>query len=174
MEPIIPILGFAAFSGTGKTTLLTQLIPLLRERGLRLGVIKRSHHGFEIDAPGKDSHTLCQAGAMQMLIVSAHRTVLLTEHTTRPTLGMLLKGFQDMRLDLILVEGCRRHMIPKFELHRPSLGHPLLCIGDPAIVAVATDDALPRYIPVPLLDLNDPVAIAAFILERLDAFSKTQ
>lgn len=169
MAPIVPVLGFAAFSGTGTTTLLTQLIPLLRERGLRVGVIKRSHHGFEIDAPGKDSHTLRQAGAMQMLIVSARRTVFLTEHATGRTLGMLLRGLQDTRLDLILVEGCRRHIIPKIELHRPSLGHPLLCIDDPVIVAVATDAALPRYITVPLLDLNDPVAIAAFILERLNA-----
>lgn len=156
MAPIVPVLGFAAFSGTGTTTLLTQLIPLLRERGLRVGVIKRSHHGFEIDAPGKDSHTLRQAGAMQMLIVSARRTVFLTEHATGRTLGMLLRGLQDTRLDLILVED------------HPSLGHPLLCIDDPAIVAVATDAALPRYITGPLLDLNDPVAIAAFILERLN------
>ncbi|MGL4795486.1 MAG: molybdopterin-guanine dinucleotide biosynthesis protein B, partial [Aeromonas jandaei] len=66
--PTLPLLGFAAWSGTGKTTLLEQLIPLLTGRGLRIGVLKHAHHDFDIDQPGKDSYRLRKAGAQQMMV----------------------------------------------------------------------------------------------------------
>jgi len=58
-----PVLGIAGWSGSGKTTLLERLIPALARRGVRVGVIKQTHHDFELDRPGKDSHRLRQAGA---------------------------------------------------------------------------------------------------------------
>ncbi len=58
----VPLLGFAAYSGTGKTTLLTRLIPLLKAQGLRVGVIKHAHHKVDVDKPGKDSYELRKAG----------------------------------------------------------------------------------------------------------------
>lgn len=75
----VPILGFAAFSGTGKTTLLTQLIPILKQKGLRIGLIKHSHHDFQIDQPGKDSFRLREAGASPVMLVSTHRRAIITE-----------------------------------------------------------------------------------------------
>ncbi|MBT4451310.1 MAG: molybdopterin-guanine dinucleotide biosynthesis protein MobB, partial [Gammaproteobacteria bacterium] len=69
-----PVIGFSAFSGTGKTTLLKKIIVLLRERDIRLAVIKHAHHDFEIDHPGKDSFELRKADAYQMLISSGKRT----------------------------------------------------------------------------------------------------
>ncbi|HSN22716.1 MAG TPA: molybdopterin-guanine dinucleotide biosynthesis protein B, partial [Methylomicrobium sp.] len=74
-----PILGFAAPSGTGKTTLLTQLIPLLKQQGLRVGLIKHSHHSFDIDHPGKDSHRLRMAGASPVMLVSRYRYAIMHE-----------------------------------------------------------------------------------------------
>ncbi len=161
-----PLLGFCAFSGTGKTTLLTKLIPLMRERGLRLGVIKHAHHSFDVDQPGKDSYRLRHAGAEQMLIASRRRLALMRELDDlrrEPTLSDLLPYLDGAGLDLILVEGFKRAPLPKIELHRPSLGHPLMHPQDPNVIAVASDAPLTPTRPLPLLDLNRPEAILAFI-----------
>ena len=48
-----PLIGFAAFSGTGKTTLLLQLLPILTAQELNIAVIKHAHHRFDVDHPGK-------------------------------------------------------------------------------------------------------------------------
>jgi molybdopterin-guanine dinucleotide biosynthesis protein B len=79
MKPFLPVLGFAAFCGTGKTTLLRKLIPLLSQQELRVGMIKHAHHDFDIDIPGEDSYELRKAGAPQVLVVSARRWALITE-----------------------------------------------------------------------------------------------
>jgi len=161
----IPVLGFVAASGTGKTTLLTELIPLLKQDGLRIGLIKHSHHDFEIDQPGKDSFRLRKAGASPVMLVSRYRRAIITEFTPEqePRLDDQLKQLDQSELDLILVEGFRTEQFPKIELHRPSLEKPLLYPNDPDIIAIATDAALdvPDYLPQ--LELNRPEMIAAFI-----------
>lgn len=113
-KPIMPllrpfVLGFAAYSGTGKTTLLTQLIPLLKNHGLRVGAIKHSHHDFEIDYPGKDSHSLRSAGASPVMIVSPYRRVVITEFEQSKEIELQdqLKLLTEEPLDLILIEGWR-------------------------------------------------------------------
>lgn len=165
---LIPVLGFAAASGTGKTTLLTALIPILRRQGLRVGLVKHSHHDFEIDQPGKDSFRLRKAGASPVLLVSKFRRAMITEFSPaeEPRLADQLKQFDSSELDLILVEGFRTEKFPKIELHRAGLGKPLLYPDDPDIIAIATD--LPLETPSPLvrLDLNRPDLIAEFIQNR--------
>ena len=166
-----PLLGFSAFSGTGKTTLLTKLIPLLVAQDVRLAVVKHAHHNFDIDHPEKDSYELRHAGASQMLISSARRWALmheLDEQETEYSLAKLLDQIDHQQADLILVEGFKKEPIPKIELHRPNLGHPLLCLQDEHIIAVATDDdvAIPRGLPV--LELNKPQEIGAFIRQTFD------
>lgn len=160
-----PVLGFAAFSGVGKTTLLKRLIPLLSGQGVRIGMVKLSHHHFDIDIPGKDSYELRQAGAGQVLIASTQRWAMVTERMepAEPVLDELLAHLDQGGLDLILVEGFRHKAFPKIELHRPSLGHPALYMSDPNILAVAADGPLPEPTNLPLLDLNDPAGIAGFI-----------
>ena len=163
----VPILGFAAFSGTGKTTLLTQLIPLLQTHSLRVGLIKHSHHNFEIDHPGKDSYRLRKAGASQIMMVSRYRRAVITEfpEAIEPHLFDQLPYFDQSRVDIILVEGFKREHFPKIELHRPSLNKPLLFPNDDAIIAIARDAPLSDPVPIPQLDLNRPDEIAAFILD---------
>ncbi|ROR32319.1 molybdopterin-guanine dinucleotide biosynthesis protein MobB [Inmirania thermothiophila] len=163
-----PVLGIAAYSGTGKTTLLVRLVPLLKRRGLRLGVVKHAHHDFEIDYPGKDSYEVRKAGAEQVLVASRHRWALVTEmgDTGEPPLDALLERLDRHRLDLVLVEGFKHGRFPKIELHRPVLGRPLLCLEDETVIALATDAPPQRAVPVPVLDLNRPEAIAEFICGR--------
>ena len=161
----IPVLGFAAFSGTGKTTLLKELIPLLRAEGLHIGLIKLAHHDFDIDTPGKDSYALRKAGATQVLIASSQRRALMVETPGQDEaqLDDLLACLDRSSLDLILVEGFRHIAFNKIELHRPVLGHPLLCEQDASIIAVASNVPLDLPKNLPLLDLNNPVSIARFI-----------
>ena len=172
MKPALPVLGFAAFSGTGKTTLLRKLIPLLARQGLRTGIIKHAHHEFDIDIPGKDSYELRKAGARQVLVASARRRALITEthEAGDPDLDALIARLDPATVDLILVEGFRHVPFPKIELHRQALGHPLLHPYDPAIIAVACDHPLDAG-PLPVLDLNDAGAIAAFIIAWLNSKS---
>jgi len=164
-----PVIGFAAFSGTGKTALLTRLIPLLKSSGLHLAVIKHAHHKVDVDHPGKDSFLLRKAGAGQVLLASSRRWALMVEEEaeTEPELEVLLGRLDASRLDLVLVEGFRHLHFPKIELHRPSLGKPLLFPDDPSIIAFATDAEPPADVRLPCLNLNDPAMIRDFILRWL-------
>jgi molybdopterin-guanine dinucleotide biosynthesis protein B len=165
----LPVLGFAAFSGTGKTTLLTQLIPMLISRGHRIGVIKHSHHNFEIDKPGKDSHALRVAGASTVVLSSNRRRAIIMEweEPKEPCLQEELEYLERSDVDLILVEGFKHERFSKIELHRPALGRPLLFPEDDSIIAIATDADLWPEPPIPRLDLNRPDRIADFICSLL-------
>lgn len=166
----IPILGFVGFSGTGKTTLLLKILPLLKARGVRVGMIKHAHHQFEIDHPEKDSYRLRKEGGVsQMLVASRQRWVLMTEtgEFDEPYLDALLPQLDQSLLDLILVEGFKHEVFPKLEVHRPSLGQHLLCVADENIIAVASDEPLNEINNLPLLDMNNPEQITQFILEKL-------
>ncbi len=174
----IPMLGFAAFSGTGKTTLLEQLIPELNQANIRIAMVKHTHHEkFDIDRPGKDSFRLRKAGAEQMLVASAKRWALMVEHPEwsiddEPNLFELLPHLDTTKIDLILVEGFKHEAISKIELHRPNLKKPLLYPDDHNIIAIASDhDNLhkqyPQRIHCPLLDINNIAQIGHFIKQLL-------
>ena len=175
-----PLLGFAAYSGTGKTTLLEKLIPALRQFNIRVALIKHTHHEkFDIDKPGKDSYRLRKAGAEQVLVASAKRWALMVEHPEEyiqkhpePELSTLLGQLKRDNIDLILVEGFKHEKISKIELHRPHLEKPLLYPHDPDIIAIASDveqleNYYPEQIQCPTLDLNNIREIALFIQEIL-------
>ena len=167
----IPILGFAAWSGTGKTTLLRRLLPILAGRGIRVGMIKHAHHDFDVDTPGKDSYELRKAGAAQMLISSRRRWALMVERPVdrEPPLDEVLLELDQELLDLILVEGFKHERYPKIELHRPSFGRPLLHPRDDTIVAIATDAPLDTPVSLPMLDLNSTDEIASYVIDTMMA-----
>lgn len=169
MNKTIPILGIcAAGSNAGKTTLITQLIPELAKRNIRVSVIKHAHHQFDIDYPGKDSFQIRESGAVQTLIASGKRWALMTEMTRTPVnsgeadLYALLDQLNSDYADLILVEGFKSAHIPKIEVHRANSNLPLLADIDKDIIAVATDVKLD--LATPILDLNNISAIADFII----------
>lgn len=163
-EPL-PLLGIAAWSGTGKTTLLEALLPRLAERGLGVAVIKHAHHEFEVDRPGKDSHRLRQAGAAPMLVASRRRVALMyeTPGQEEPELPELIDLLRPRRPELVLVEGFKAWPLPKLELHRPELGKPLLAPQDPWVRAVASPAPLALPAGVEGLDLNDHRALADWV-----------
>jgi len=160
-----PILGFIGYSGSGKTTVLTQLIPILQDRGYRIGVIKHAHHQFDIDHPGKDSYELRQAGARQMLVASQHRWALISETPDRqhePQLAELLLKLDSNELDIILVEGFKHQTLPKIEVYRPALSHHPLYPDDPDIIALLTELPFEAERDLTLLDINNPQELADF------------
>jgi molybdopterin-guanine dinucleotide biosynthesis protein B len=161
------VFGFAGYSGSGKTTLIEQLIPEFVAEGLQVSLVKHTHHGFDIDKPGKDSYRFREAGAHEVMLAGAQRWALMHElqDQAEPVLADLLAHMSPC--DVVLVEGFRSIEIPKMEVHRPSTGHALIHPVFPNVVAVATDAvsdlraSLPPHLP--LFNLNDVAAIADFV-----------
>ncbi|MBD2811607.1 molybdopterin-guanine dinucleotide biosynthesis protein B [Xenorhabdus sp. Vera] len=164
---MLPILGITAYNGTGKTTLLKQMIPLLRQQNIRVGLIKHTHHNMDVDQPGKDSYELRKAGANQTLVASQQRWALMTETPDLPQLDLyyLASRFDADSLDLILVEGFKQEPIPKIALYRDGLNHTIDEILDPYVIAIASDITLAT--PLPQLDINQPNKVTTFIAEWL-------
>jgi molybdopterin-guanine dinucleotide biosynthesis protein B len=159
-------IGFAGWSGSGKTTLIEQVIALLEARGLVVSLIKHAHHEFEIDYPAKDSHRHRHAGCREVLVTSANRWALVHELRGGPELSLAEALRRLSPCDLVLVEGFKHEPIPKIEIYRRAVGKPALHPDDPHVVAVASD--APLATPLPQLDINDPAAVAAFVLRFLE------
>ncbi|HEX2580575.1 MAG TPA: molybdopterin-guanine dinucleotide biosynthesis protein B [Dongiaceae bacterium] len=161
------ILGLAGWSNSGKTHLLTRLLPAMKRRGLAISTIKHAHHSFDIDQPGKDSHAHRQAGAREVLISSRKRWALmheLEESESEPSANELVRKLAPV--DLVLIEGFKRERHPKIEVHNPSLGLPLLAGSDPTILAVISP--VPVAAPVPCFHPDDFDALVDFLCQRLD------
>ncbi|HGS4828870.1 TPA: bifunctional molybdopterin-guanine dinucleotide biosynthesis adaptor protein MobB/molybdopterin molybdotransferase MoeA [Vibrio cholerae] len=172
-RPNLPLLGFAAYSGTGKTTLLEALLPKLTAAGLRIGLLKHAHHDFDVDKPGKDSYRLRKAGASQMLIASRNRHALMTETPdAEAAFDYLLTRFDAEKLDMILVEGCKNIAFPKMELHRAEVGKPWLYPHDENIIAIAADETVETALPQ--MHINDLDAIADFVLDYVNKWRAQQ
>ncbi|MGE0348630.1 molybdopterin-guanine dinucleotide biosynthesis protein B [Hydrogenophaga sp.] len=167
------VVGFAGFSGSGKTTLVEQLIPALQLRGLRVSVVKHAHHEFDIDHPGKDTWRHREAGAFEVLAASTRRLVIMRElreqaaHSVHDLLAELHPA-----VDWVLVEGFKESDLPKVEVWREASGKPVRYLADERITAIATDSAqaLPQATPLPVLDLNQPDDVAAWLLDNAERF----
>ena len=157
------VIGLAGWSGAGKTTLVTRLIPELGRRGLTVSTMKHAHHAFDIDRPGKDSYEHRQAGASEVLIASSARWALMHELRSRPEATVEELVSHMTPVDLLMIEGFKAHKHPKLEVHRPSLGKTLICTDDPDVVAIATDAPVPS-VRLPRFDLTDADGIAEFII----------
>ena len=159
------IIGLAGWSGSGKTTLLAKVIPRIVARGLKVSTVKHAHHSFDMDRPGKDSHSHRMAGATEVLVGSANRWAVVHElrGEAEPTLSALLRKASPV--DLVLVEGYKGESHPKLEVYRAANGKPMLHPGDPAIVAVASDTPL-SGVRIPVLDLNDIEGITDILLRH--------
>ena len=158
------VIGIAGWSGAGKTTLLTRVIPHLVKRGLRVSTIKHAHHAFDIDQPGKDSHTHRQAGATEVLVSSANRFALMHElrGETEWALDALLEKLS--QVDLVLVEGFKTQAHPRLEVYRTAIGKPLLHPEDENIVAIASDGPLNARVPV--VSLDDVEAVSNVLIDK--------
>ena len=167
------VVGFAGFSGAGKTMLVERLIRALKLRGLRVSVVKHAHHKFDIDHPGKDSWRHREAGAFEVLVASDRRLALMREFEQPAALSVhqLLAELWD-GVDWVLVEGFKDSNLLKIEVWRADAGKPARYPHDEFMVAIATDspERLPEPTLRPVLDLNDPDALARWLVENGDRF----
>jgi len=158
--------GLAGWSGSGKTTLVVKLLPEFIARGFSVSTMKHTHHQFDMDKPGKDSHNHRMAGAEEVMVTSATRWALLHElrGSPEPDIQTLIDRMSPV--DLVLIEGFKSYPHAKLEVHRPSLGKPLLALEDPSVVAIATDEPF-NHASLPVLDLNDAKMIADFVVGHM-------
>lgn len=160
------VIGFSGYSGSGKTTLVEQLVARMRLAGRRVSVVKHAHHDFDIDHPGKDSHRHREAGAFEVVVASNRRLAKIREYDApvEPTVHQLIAELYDC--DWVFVEGFKHADLFKLEVWRAENGKPAQYPVDPFVVAVCTDspDRLPEPTGLPVLDLNDPDAVLAFLL----------
>ena len=159
------VMGIAGWSGAGKTTLLSRLIPVLVGRGFSVSTIKHAHHHFDVDYPGKDSHTHRVAGATEVLVSSVNRFALMHElrGEAEPSLAQLLSMLAPV--DFVLVEGYKPELHPKIEVHRVANGKPFLYPNDPTILALASDAAIADR-NVTLLALENAEELVDFVQEN--------
>jgi molybdopterin-guanine dinucleotide biosynthesis protein B len=164
------IIGLAGWSGAGKTTLLAKLIPGIVARGLKVSTLKHAHHGFDVDQPGKDSHTHRMAGATEVLVASERRFALIHElrDEAEPRLTDLLAKLAPV--DLVIIDGYKREPHPKLEVFRAVVGKPLIHPDDPHVVAIASDVPLPQA-RVPRLVLDDTAAIIDVLLAHAATYA---
>lgn len=157
------------WSGSGKTTLLEHLVRALAARGLRINVIKHSHHDVLLEPPHKDSARLRMAGAAEVMLASPFRLAVMRELRGADEPSLMEHVARLAPADLTVVEGYKWEPIDKLEVLRPSLGKPALYVDDVHIVAVAADVARPADAPAALawLDLNQPDAVLAWLLARM-------
>ena len=167
------VVGFAGYSGAGKTTLVERLIVVLRQQGLRVSVVKHAHHRFDIDHAGKDTFRHRQAGAFEVVVASDQRLALLREFEQPATLSVhhLIAELYD-GVDWVLVEGFKDADLLKIEVWRANADQPVRYAHDDFIAAVATDapHALPHATQLPVLDLNDAPAIADWLIRHQARF----
>ncbi len=172
------VLIVAGYSGSGKTTLICSLIPLLNAYGLTVSTFKHTHHDIDSDPPGKDSRRHRETGAHEVMLVGPKRAVTVSEWRTHsvPSLPALLSRLQPV--DLVIIEGLSLHTknYPKIEVWRAAIGKPRVLPGQ-ALLAVAMirkDAAATQTVDVPVLDLDDPGAVADFLVDRLGLLSRTR
>jgi molybdopterin-guanine dinucleotide biosynthesis protein B len=160
------VVGFAGFSGSGKTSLVERLIPLLRLKGLRVSVVKHAHHRFDIDQVGKDTYRHREAGAFEVVVASTKRLALMREfeQATQLSVHQLIAELS-AGVDWVLVEGFKESDLPKVEVWRAQSNQPARYMDDDFIVAIATDSPkqLPQATLRPVFDLNDAAALADWL-----------
>jgi len=158
MPPVISVIGK---SKSGKTTLIEKLIPELKRRGYRIGIIKHAFHEFEIDKKGKDSWKHKQAGA-ETVMVSAPRTLTMVKDYKGENLDALQKYFEDM--DIIITEGFKKENKPQIEVFRKAKHDTPLSSGNHNLIAMVTDSKMD--LNVPRFDLDEVDALADLIEDK--------
>lgn len=156
------IYGVTGWKNSGKTTLVERLVTEIIGRGFSVSTIKHTHHRFDIDHEGRDSHRHRLAGAHEVLVSSRARWALIHElrDEPEPSLEDLLARLSPC--DLVIIEGYKRDRHPKIEVHRKETGTSPIARDDPTIRLIATDT--PLDIPTPQKSLDDISDIATFVL----------
>jgi molybdopterin-guanine dinucleotide biosynthesis adapter protein len=166
------VIGLSGWSGAGKTTLIVKLIPALKARGFSVSTLKRAHHAFDIDKPGKDSYQHREAGATEVLVSSANRWALMHELRGAPELRLSELLAHLAEVDFVIIEGFKGETHAKLEVHRAANDKPFLFPEDPNIKALVSDVTSPPA-HLPHAHLDDIDAVAGLILKLASPHDET-
>lgn len=162
----IPVLGFAAYSGTGKTTLLEKLIPCLTEKGLEIAVVKHDAHGLKFDHEGKDSSRLTKAGAAYSIVSGPDQAAVFIKKNLQPEDAFAFAP----GADLILVEGYKQGTFSQIGINRVATGKGFTAPLSRFVAVVTDEEGIEADIPV--FGFDDVEKISDFIAENLDTFTR--
>ena len=157
-----PVFGVVGWKNSGKTTLTERLVAEFSARGLRVSMVKHTHHNVDVDRSGTDSYRHRLAGAQEVMLAGGSRFALMHEYRDQPEFELADLLVRMSPCDLVLVEGFKKTPIPKLEVHRQERAMDLLAQSDDSILAVAADCAV-SGLDIPVFDLNDILSIADFI-----------
>ena len=154
----------AASSNSGKTTLIEKVVRILKERGMRVAVIKHASKGFDIDRPGKDSWRFREAGADAVMLVGPDSMALMKKMPRKRYFAELVAMVNDF--DVVIGEGFKTDKGNRIEVFRSGVsGEQPLCMKDQSFLALVSD--VPVSVAIPRFDLNDAAAVADFITAKL-------
>ena len=160
-----PVLSVAApASGTGKTTFIEKLIPLLVQRGVRTAVIKSDSHGFDLDTEGKDTARFAAAGAEAVAVSSPTGYFIQQKTKIRKDFQNLIAKIDTHSVELYILESRAHGVLPTFMLDR-GMGIPEL---DERVVAYVTKGrtAETDLLTFGLDDMDTAVRLALFLMGR--------
>lgn len=162
-----PVIGFVGSSNSGKTMLAVQVVDLLTRQGYRVGVIKHTHHHFDLDVEGKDSWKYSQAGAQRVTLAGAERMTVFAD-VSDDSLQWFLRFSDDC--DLVVVEGFTKSEHARIWVYRDEIGgQDKVAPYTKGIIAMASRDKVDHLMPdLPVLDPDDAQQVAAFILEHFN------
>jgi molybdopterin-guanine dinucleotide biosynthesis protein B len=165
------IIGFAGWSGSGKTTLLSKVIPALTARGFSVSTMKHAHHDFDIDAPGKDSHTHRMAGATEVVVASGRRWALMHElrASPEPPIYDLLAKLSPV--DFVLVEGFKTALHPKIVVYRAAVGKPPFVADEKQLAGIVSDTPFPEA-RCPVVGINDIAGVVGLVIAKAESLER--
>ena len=161
------IVGIVGWSGSGKTTIIENLVKIFKSKHLlSVCVLKHAHKNFTLDKKGKDSYKFSEAGADQIIISSEKQWAVINKvRNKEATLDELIA--KTSNVDIVLVEGWKFSNIKKIEIYRQSISKNILCLDDKNIKAIASNDKnISVNSNISKLDINDHEKIANFIIKN--------
>lgn len=168
------ILAVSGVKNSGKTTVITKLLPELKKCGLQVAVIKHDGHDFEADVPGTDSWKYAQAGADGTCVFSAKK-YMVVKYAPAPSVEELIGAFPEA--DVILLEGFKYSEYPKIEVIRKGNSSESVC--DPKnLLGIVTDltkaelDVNGEMLDIPLLGLEETERLVDYLLSKMVIDSK--
>ena len=150
------VVAFVGGHDSGKTSILVELVPRLKARGLVVGTIKHTTRDVDDDVPGKDSQRHAAAGAAVAALVTPARTSARRFGEEEAFEDVLRREFSEC--DLVLVEGYKSLAMPKIEVIRTGVSRPEV------VEPVARISDGPFQGSVPTLSFGDWDAITATVL----------
>ena len=158
----VPIVCFVGKSNSGKTTFIERVIPELVRAGYKIATVKHAGHGFDLDTEGKDSWRHKQAGASSVVVLSKGSMAMFADVSDQLTVEDVRARFLDESYDLIIAEGWKNEGYPKIVIVREQVGE--IPISTEGLLAIVSDK--PVDVNVPIFDLNDVSAVAAFLMKQ--------